>query len=58
MLMLIILFLSTKDNEKISKLIRKEFKRSAYWNEFLQQKVRIKTRQMNIDIFSNQNLLK
>ena len=49
MLMLIILFvlsntqryiyalittLSAKDNEKLSKLTRKEFKRSVYWNEF------------------------
>ena len=76
MLMLIILFLlsntqryiyvlivtlTAKDNEKLSKLIKKEFKRSVYSNEFLKQKVRIKIRKMNVllnDNFSNQIFLK
>ena len=43
--------LSTKDNQKLSKLLRKGFERSVYWNEY-KKKVRFKIQPMNIDIFS------
>ena len=58
--------LSARQNKKLSKLLSKRFERSNYWNEYktksenkntigmnIKQKVRIKTRQMNIDIFSH-----
>ena len=58
--------LSARQNKKLSKLLSKRFERSDYWNEYktksenkntigmnIKQKVRIKTRQMNIDIFSH-----
>ena len=41
---------SGKDNQKLSKLLSKGFDGSVYWNEF-KKNVRIKIRQMNIDIF-------
>ena len=43
--------LSTKDNQKLSKLLRKGFERSVYSNEY-KKKVRFKIQPMNIDIFS------
>ena len=48
--------LSAKDNQNPSKRLSKRFERSVYWNEY-KTKVRIKIRQMNIDIFSNKILL-
>ena len=41
--------LSTKYNQKLSKLLSKRFERSVYWNDY--KKVRIKIRQMSIVIF-------
>ena len=68
MLILIILFslsktqsyvsvitLSARDNQKLSELFSKGFEKSVYWNEY-KTKVKIKTRQMIIDIFLNQIL--
>ena len=52
-----VITLSARDNQKLSKLLSKEFERSIYWTNS-KQKVRIKIRQMNRDIFSNQILLK
>ena len=49
--------LSTRYNQKLSKLLRKEFERSVHWNEYKTKKVRIKIQQMNTDFFSNQILL-
>ena len=53
--------LSARDNQKLTKLLSKVFKRLVYWNEYIgmniKQKRKIKIRQMNIDIFSNQILL-
>ena len=34
--------LSARDNQKVSKLLSKWFKRSVYWYEYKKQKVRIK----------------
>ena len=48
--------LSARDNKKLSKLLSKGFERSVYWNEY-KTKVRLKLRQMNIGIFSNQIFL-
>ena len=47
--------LSARDNQKLLNLPSKGFERSVYWNEF-KAKSENKTRQMNIDIFSNQIL--
>ena len=44
--------LSTRDNQKLSKLLKKYLK-DQFIGMNLKQKVRIKIRQMNIDIFSN-----
>ena len=47
--------LSAKDKEKLSKLFRKGFETSVYWNEY-KKKVRIihnKTPQTSTDIFLN-----
>ena len=53
--------LSARDNQKLTKLLSKVFKRLVYWNEYIgmniKQKRKIKIRQVNIDIFSNQILL-
>ena len=48
--------LSTRDNQKLSRILSKGFERSAYWNDY-KQNVKIKLLLMNIDIFSNQMLL-
>ena len=48
--------LSSKDNQKLSKLLSKGFEISVYWNEY--KKVRLKIQQKNIDTFPNQILLK
>ena len=48
--------LSAGHNQKPSKLLSKLFERPVNWNEF-KKKTRIKIWKMNIDIFSNQNLL-
>ena len=45
-----ILTLSAKVNYKLSKLTRKVFERSVYWNRF-KTKLRIKIRKINKDIF-------
>ena len=50
-----IVTLSARDNQNLSKRPSTGFERSVYWNEH--KKMRIKVRQMNIDIFSNQTLL-
>ena len=34
--------LTARDNQKVSKLLSKRFKRSVYWYEYKKQKVRIK----------------
>ena len=49
--------LSARDNQKLAKILSKGFERSVYWNECKAQKLRIKLRQVNIDIFSYQTLL-
>ena len=49
--------LSARDNKKLSKLLSKGFERSIYWMS-IKQKVRIKIRETNRDIFSNQILPK
>ena len=46
---------STKDNQKLSKLLSKGFERSVYWND-IKQTVRIKTQQTSTDIFLNRIL--
>ena len=46
--------LSTKDNQKLLKLLSKGFERSVYWNKY-KTKSGNKNRKMNLDIFSNQN---
>ena len=51
-----IITLSERDNQELSKLLAKDLK--DYFNGTnIKQKVRIKIRQMNFDIFSNQILL-
>ena len=52
----LIVTLSVRDNQKLSKRLSKRFERSVYWNEN-KQKGRIKIRQMNIDTLSNKILL-
>ena len=47
--------LSTKDNQKVSKLLSKELERSVYWYEYI-KKVKTKILQANIDIFLTQTL--
>ena len=54
-LYVLVVTLSARDNQKLSKLLIKGFERSVYWNEYNQ--VIIKIRQINLDIFSNQILL-
>ena len=49
--------LSARDNDKPSKRLSKGFKTSVYCNMNIKRKVIMKTRQMNLDIFSNQILL-
>ena len=49
--------LSTKVNQKLSKLFIKGFERSVYWNEH-KTKSETKIKQMNIDIFLIQILMK
>ena len=47
--------LSARDNQKLSKLLSKEFERSAYWDEY-KTKVRIKIRLYNrlfVLVYSN-----
>ena len=51
-----LVILSARDNQKLWKLLSKVFERSVYWSEN-KKKVRIKIRQMNVDIFSNQLFL-
>ena len=46
--------LSAKDNQKLSKILSKRSKRSAYWNEDKTKYEKKNT--TNIDIFSNQTL--
>ena len=48
--------LSSRDNQKLSKIISKSFERSVYWNEY-KIKVGNKIPQMNTDTFLNQVLL-
>ena len=50
--------LSAKDNQKLSKLLSKGFERSVYWNEYKTKSENKKMQEMNIDIFSNETLLK
>ena len=45
--------LTTKGNQKLSKLLSKGFERSVSWNAW-NKKVRIKIQQTSIDIFLNQ----
>lgn len=47
--------LSVKDDQKVSKLLRKIFERLVYWNEY-KTKIRKKIQQMCINIFLNQTL--
>ena len=49
--------LSARDNQKLSKLLSKRFKRSVYWNEYKRKSEKKKIPQTNIDIFWNQILL-
>ena len=46
--------LSARDNQKLSKLLRKGFERHVYWNEYKKEN---KKQQMNIVTFSNHILL-
>ena len=48
--------LSTRNSQKLTKLLSTGFKRSVYWNEY-KKRMKIKIQQMSIDIFSNQTLL-
>ena len=48
--------LSARDNQKLSKRLSKDLK-DQFIGMNIKQKVKIKIRQMNIDIFSNQILL-
>ena len=48
--------LSTRDNQKLSKLLSRGFGRSVYWNKY-KTKSDKKLGQMNLDIFLNQMLL-
>ena len=48
--------LSAKDNQKLSNLLAKDL-RNQFIGLNIKQKVRIKIRQMNIDIFLNQILV-
>ena len=50
-----VITLSANDNQKLSKILSKGFEISVYWNEY-KTKMRIKIRQMSIDIFLNQSL--
>ena len=53
-LYVLVVTLSVKYKQKLSKLLSKVFKRSAYWNEY-KSKSGNKIQQVNIHIFSNQN---
>ena len=48
--------LTARENQKLSKLLNKEFEKSVYWNEYKKNMI-LKIQQMNMDIFSNQTLL-
>ena len=48
--------LTARENQKLSKLLSKEFEKSVYWNECKKNMI-LKIQQMNTDIFSNQTLL-
>ena len=48
--------LTARENQKLSKLLSKEFEKSVYWNEYKKNMI-LKIQQMNTDIFSNQTLL-
>ena len=48
--------LTARENQKLSKLLSKEFEKSVYWNEYKKNMI-LKIQQMNMDIFSNQTLL-
>ena len=53
-----VITLSAKVNQKLSKLLSKQFEISVYWNEYkTNKKMRIKIQQMKTDIFSHQILL-
>ena len=52
----VVVTLSARDNQKLSKILSKGFKRSVYWNEY--KTISENLQQMNIDISSNQILLK
>ena len=52
-----VITLSAKGNQKLSKLLSKQFEISVYWNEYKTKKMRIKIQQMKTDIFSHQILL-
>ena len=43
-LYLLIITLSAKDNQKLSKIPRKGFERSAYWNEYKTKSIKLKTK--------------
>ena len=47
--------LSSRDNQKLSKLLSNELKRSVYWNEY--KTIIMKIKQTNLDFFLNQILL-
>ena len=53
----LVVTLSARDNQKVSKILGKRFERWVYLNKY-KTKLRIKIEQMNRDIFSNQILLK
>ena len=52
----VVVTLSARDNQKLSKILSKGFKRSVYWNEY--KTISENLQQMSIDISSNQILLK
>ena len=49
--------LSARDNQNLSKLLSKGFVKNQFIGMNIKRQVRIKIRQMNVDIFSNQILL-
>ena len=52
----LVVTLSARNNQELSKILSKGFGRSVYWSEY-RKKGRIKIRQTKIDTFSNQILL-
>ena len=42
--------LTARENQKLSKLLSKEFEKSVYWNEYKKNMI-LKIQQMNTDIF-------